>query len=485
MSAEKQVFTLKQVAASIQKTVSERYNRLYWVQAEMHKLNFTNKGHCYPELVQKEEGKIVTEMRGTIWKAQFDKISRSFVEVVKEPLRDGLSLLFQVRISFHPLYGMGLEIVDIDPTYALGELHKEREATLQRLAKEGFLNVNQSLDFPLLPQRIALISVDSSKGLSDFYSVVLKNNWNYKFFFMLFPAQLNGDLAINSIQQQLKRIAKVKHHFDAVAIVRGGGGEIGMSCYNNYELAKAIATFPLPVLTGIGHSTNITVTEMVAFRNAITPTELADFLLQAFHEFAVPVQEASRRIGSETRKILQRAHVAWTNEWRVFRNVTLQQLSGTKQGLKVFTRNLLTQTRFRFSQQNDVLKRANANLQKGVRTQKNRELQQLGQARQLLQKNTLQQLGFQHSQVEDVKQYVYQQIPRFLQQKTQELAQAEKHIRLMDPMQVLKRGYSMSLFEGKTISSENPVKAGDIIETLTFEQRIKSEVRETSQQEHE
>jgi len=483
MSAEKQVFTLKQVAASIQKTVAERYNRLYWVQAEMHKLNYTNKGHCYPELVQKEDGKIVAEMRGTIWKAQFDKISKSFVEVVKEPLRDGLSLLFQVRISFHPLYGMGLEVVDIDPTYALGELHKEREETLKRLTREGFLNANQQLDFPLLPQRIALISVDSSKGLSDFYSVVLKNSWNYKFFFMLFPAQLNGDLAINSIQQQLRRIEKVKHHFDAVAIIRGGGGEIGMSCYNNYELSKAIATFPLPVLTGIGHSTNITVTEMVAFRNAITPTELADFLLQAFHEFAVPVQEAGRRLRSESRKILQRAEVAWSNEWRVFRNSTIQQLAKTRQGLHAFTKNLLTQTRFRFQQQSGILQRSNESLQKGVRLQKNRELQVLEQMQLRLRKNSLQQLTFQGVQVDDVKHYVHQQVPKFMQQKAQDLAQLEKHIHLMDPMQVLKRGYSMSLLGGKTISSENPVKAGDIIETLTFEQRITSEVIETSPQE--
>jgi exodeoxyribonuclease VII large subunit len=257
MSEEKKIFTLKQVAFSIQKAIQERYSQTYWVQAEMHKLNYTPKGHCYPELVHKEAGKIVAEIRATIWKTQYDRISENFFKTVKEPIKDGLTLLFLVKISYHPVYGMGLEVLDIDPTFTLGELHKEREETLLKLTKEGVINANQLLPFPLLPKRIAVISVASSKGLSDFYSVIHSNPWNYEFFFHLFSAQLNGDGAISSIQYQLKRIQKFKHLFDCVVIIRGGGGEIGLSCYNNYDLAKAIATFPLPVLTGIGHSTGL------------------------------------------------------------------------------------------------------------------------------------------------------------------------------------------------------------------------------------
>ena len=119
-------FTLKQVADSIRKVIAERYARTYWVTAEMHKLNYTKKGHCYPELVQKEDGQILVEMRGTIWKQQFDRIQQRFAEIVKEPLRDGMELLFQVKITYHPLYNIGLEIIDIDPNYTLGALQKER-----------------------------------------------------------------------------------------------------------------------------------------------------------------------------------------------------------------------------------------------------------------------------------------------------------------------------------------------------------------------
>jgi exodeoxyribonuclease VII large subunit len=485
MSEEKQIFTLKQVALSIQKVISERYSRLYWVQAEMHKLNYTNKGHCYPELVQKEDGKIVAEMRGTIWKAQFDKISKSFSEVVKEPLKDGMSLLFLVKISFHPLYGMGLEVVDIDPTFALGELQKEREETLKRLTKEGILNANQRLDFPLLPQRIAVISVDSSKGLSDFYSVVQNNQWNYAFFFMLFTSQLNGDLAINSIQNQLRKIEKVKHHFDAVAIIRGGGGEIGLSCYNNYELSKAIATFPLPVLTGIGHSTNITVSEMVAFRNAITPTELGEFLIQCFHNFSVPVKDAQKSLKLEVNQFILDQKIELSNELRIFKNVSIQRLFQTNQILNSTTKNLSLHSRFRFNNERKVLDSSADQLKSHVRSKKNFENQRINQLKLNLLKHVKLNINVHQNQVRDTQTFMVQQLPKFFIKTEQTILNLEKNVKLMDPTLLLKRGYSLSLFQGKIISAKNPVKLGDIIETVTFENRIKSEVKEIKKEENE
>jgi exodeoxyribonuclease VII large subunit len=485
MSNEKQIFTLKQVALSIQKVISERYTRLYWVQAEMHKLNYTNKGHCYPELVQKEEGKIVAEMRGTIWKAQFDKINKSFAEIVKEPLRDGLSLLFLVKINFHPLYGMGLEIMDIDPTFSLGELQKEREESLQKLAKEGILNANQSLQLPLLPQRIALISVESSKGLSDFYSVINQNDWNYKFFFMLFPAQLNGDLAVASIQQQLKRIRKVKHHFDAVAIIRGGGGEIGLSCYNNYELAKAIATFPLPVLTGIGHSTNITVSEMVAYRNAITPTELGEFLIQCFHQFSVPIQEAQRTIKQEVNQFINQRKIELTNELRVFKNVSQQRLFATQKMVQSLTKNVSMHARFRFEKEFYSLNATSNTFKGALKSKRALETHMLNQFKGQLEKSALNHLEASKNKVEDTQLFVIQQLPRFLSQKETALQQLEKNIRLMDPALLLKRGYALTLFQGKLISPTNPVKEGDLIEVQMYDAKVISEVKEVNNQPYE
>ena len=217
-----QHFTLKQVAESIRKTIAERYSRTYWVTAEMHKLNQTRKGHCYPELVQKEDESIVVEMRGTIWKQNFDRIQQKFFEIVKEPLHDGMELLFHVKIAYHPLYNIGLEIIDIDPNYTLGALQRERQETLERLNKEGILNSNQNLQMALVPKRLAIISQADSKGYSDFVTLLNGHPKRYHFATLLFEATLQGDAAITSIQNQLKRIEKVKQHFDAVVIIRNG-----------------------------------------------------------------------------------------------------------------------------------------------------------------------------------------------------------------------------------------------------------------------
>lgn len=293
----KTVFTLLEVSRSIQKTIAERYKSLYWIKAEMNKLNhYSHSGHCYPELLEKKEGKVVAEMRSILWKMDYQRINRQFLEVLGEPLREGITMLFQAGISYDPLYGFSLKIVDIDPTFVLGELEKEKRESIKKLTEEGVFDANKRLPFPIIPKRLAIISVETSKGLSDFFKIINGNPWGYKIECILFPALLQGDKSISSIIKQLEVIANKLEDFDAVAIIRGGGGDVGLSSYNNYFLSKAIAIFPIPVLTGIGHSTNETVSEMVAYKNAITPSELADFLLQKFHNFAIPVDNALERM---------------------------------------------------------------------------------------------------------------------------------------------------------------------------------------------
>jgi len=290
---QRKIFSLSQVATSIQKTLAARYQSAYWVKVEINKLNhYSHSGHCYPDLVEKREGKVIAEMRSTLWKGDFYSINQRFLNTLQEPLKDGITVLMLVNIAFDPVYGISLRILDIDPSFSLGELAKEKQASIARLQKEKIFNANKALAFPVLPKRLAIISVETSKGYADFTKIIDNNPYAYKFEYRLFPALLQGDKAVQSIVDQLETVAGLLDHFDAVAIIRGGGGEIGLSCYNHYKLAKAIATFPLPVFTGIGHSTNETVSEMVAFKNAITPSELADLLIQRFHEFAVPVMEA-------------------------------------------------------------------------------------------------------------------------------------------------------------------------------------------------
>ena len=222
MNEKRQVFSLRQVVTSVRKTIEERYQSLYWVKAEMHKLNLYPSGHAFPELVQKEEGKIVAQINGSIWKHNLQRINQQFMTVLKEPIKEGSTLLLQVKVSFSELYGISLQIMDIDPSYTLGELQRERQETLLRLQQEGLINKNQQLVFPMLPQRIAIISADTSKGLSDFMKVLNQNQFGYAFFTHLFFAYLQGDAAIESIARQLKAIERVQHHFDIV-VSRGLG----------------------------------------------------------------------------------------------------------------------------------------------------------------------------------------------------------------------------------------------------------------------
>ncbi len=461
MSETRQIFSLKQVAASIRKTIEERYQQIYWVKGEMHKLNLFPSGHAFPELVQKENDKIVAQLSGTIWSHNFQRINKQFVEKVKEPLKEGTTILMQVKISFNETYGLSLQILDIDPSYSLGELQREREETLKKLQAEGLLNLNQRLDFPLLPQRIAIISADTSKGLSDFKMVLEHNSWDYRFFTMLFPAYLQGDAAVGSIKEQLARIEKVKHHFDVVIIVRGGGGEVGLSCYNNFELCKAIATFPLPVLTGIGHSTNMTVAELVAFRNAITPTELADFFLQTFHDFSVPVSDAGRLLRIHTSRLFTFRNQEFTSETKHFKHAASMYLNQSHHVLKQIGQTCKNETQTILNRNREWIHFLKNNMNQGLK--------------RLHQDNK--------RNLDDSQNRVIHWVRKTIEFEQYNLQQQESVLRLVDPKNVLKRGYSITTINGRTIQSGAQISEGLHIHTQTYDFELESII--TNIQTHE
>lgn len=303
---EKKSFTLFEVMQSIQRTIISRYGSTFWVKADMIKLNhYIHSGHCYPDLVEKKNDRTIAQARAIIWKSDYEKINKKFIEITKEPLKDGISIFFLARIGFDPVYNLSITILDIDPVVTLGQLEKERLETINKLKTEKLFNKNKGLTLPLLPQRLAIISVETSKGYSDFMNIINQERDKYKIFTYLFPSLLQGDNAIESLIQALETVERLKHHFDCVLIIRGGGGDIGLSCYNDYELSKTIANFPIPVLTGIGHSTNETVSETVSYKNTITPTELADFILNHFREFEKRIIASKDKITYFSNKIIE------------------------------------------------------------------------------------------------------------------------------------------------------------------------------------
>jgi len=435
---DKKVFSLLEVSLSIQKTLAERYTSVFWVKAEMNKLNhYAHSGHCYPELVEKRDGKVVAQLSATLWRDDYLQVNDRFMQVVGEPLKDGITILFAAAISYHPIYGLSLRVVDVDPGFSLGELEREKRETISRLHKEGVFQRNRQLQFPLLPQRIAVISVETSKGFADYLNVLNGNPWGYKFFNFLFPALLQGDRSVGSICYQLRQIRKVVQHFDIVAIIRGGGAEVGLSSYNAYELAHEIALFPIPVLTGIGHSTNETVSEMVAYKNGITPTEIADFLLQRFHDFSVPVQRAQEVIAGEARRMLDDARADFRAQARYFRSMATGHLARSGQELRQASASLGQFSGFLFKQQRSRLAEEQLRIERGTAAQV--RVQRL------------------------------------------ELTGMERRIQSLDPANVLKRGFTITLHGGKAINSAKDVKPGEVLTTITADGRLTSRVRETDE----
>jgi exodeoxyribonuclease VII large subunit len=455
MSEHRQIFSLKQVVSSIRKTIEERYTQLYWMKAEIYKLNRFPSGHAFPEIVQRENDKIVAQLSGTIWKQNFDRINQQFIEVVKEPLKDGSNFLMQVKITFSELYGLSLQIVDIDPSFSLGEVQRQREETLKKLQQEGILNLNQSLSFPLLPKRIAVISADSSKGLSDFMEVLDGNEQGYSYFTYLFNAYLQGDQAVDSIIQTLDKIRKVQHHFDIVVIVRGGGAEVGMTCYNHFDLCKAIATFPLPILTGIGHSTNMNVAEMISYRNAITPTKLAEFLIQTFREFDQEVEYGKYIIQSKSVELLFNANQQFDATLRLFKQLSKHSFLLTKQYL------MESVSTFKQSIRNYIQKNQS-------------ELIEMQRNIQQTSKLILAEPKFELNQTTEKLKF---RLNNLLLEQKRTLNEMEKNVQLLDPIHVLKRGFSITYINNKSLNSVNQIEEGDVIETVLADGKIHSVIK--------
>ncbi len=458
---DKQIFSLLEVTRSIQKTIAERYKSTYWIKAELNKLNYYRQsGHCYPELVEKQNGKIVAQIRSNLWKDDYLKIDTNFKRVLNETLKDGIKILFLASISFHPEYGLSLRIIDIDPSFTLGDLEKEKQETIKKLKDEDLFNKNKLLILPTLPQRIAIISVETSKGYADFLQVFEQANksWRYKFFHMLFPSLLQGDNAVPSIIKQLNRIKKVKNHFDVVAIVRGGGGDIGLSCYNNYNLAKEIALFPIPVITGIGHATNETVTEMISFQNAITPTKLAEFLIQKFHNYSVPVQKAEEKIIDRSKRLIADEKSKFASEVKLFRSVTNNMLLENKNLLKESVKSIISQSNFIFKNEHEYHK----NIKQKIIIATKHLCSSLNQNLLLFGRN------------------IRRDVLLIFKSQHTELGNIEKNINNMKPENVLKRGYSITYLNGKAVSSFSNVSEGDVLHTVLNEGNLTSTVNSTS-----
>ncbi len=460
--ANKQVFSLSEVAQSIKLTLQKRYTSRFWLKVEMNKLNhYPRSGHCYPDLVQKQHGRLLAQMRSTLWSIDYQRINRHFLQLVKQPLADGMLLLMEVSIQFEANHGLSLMIHDIDPSFTLGDLEREKQETIIKLQEQGVFDQNKMLEIPLLPKRIAVISVSTSKGFADFEKIVQARMRGFKLQYHLFPSLLQGPQAAEQIKKQLNTIRLLKKHFDVVAIIRGGGGEVGLASFNDYSLAYSIATFPLPIITGIGHATNQTVSEMVAHTNAITPSELADLILDRFEVFRDKLNDATLKLRQVVRKTRDESKLLEYFSARLIRQSSLS-MERNKQHFQELLQDIKKQTINRCKQEINYLKEFNNVICKLGRQKTDSEQNQLTE----LKLNLTTALG------------------DLISKNNTQLDFNAKTVALLDPVNVLRRGYSITYCEGKLITSIQSVETGSQIKTIVKDGELTSTINK-KQEKHE
>lgn len=285
MTPEKHI-TLSELLSDVKRALAERFPLGVWISAEIGELKENRySGHCYLELIEKgdKEGTPKAKASAAIWRSRWGAIASYFREATGSDLRAGMSVLLKVSVSFHEAYGLSLVVSDIDPAYTLGESERRKRETIAALEADGVLELNQELPFPTVIQRVAVISSATAAGLQDFRNHLSESP--YRIEATLFGAIVQGTTAEESIIAALEEIASREEEFDAVAIIRGGGSQSDLECFNTYRLCSHIAQFPLPVLTGIGHDKDTSVADMVAARALKTPTAVADFIVATADDF--------------------------------------------------------------------------------------------------------------------------------------------------------------------------------------------------------
>lgn len=258
---------------------------MYWVVAEISEIKENYNGHCYLELVEKhpDEISIRSRVKAVIWSSRYRFIKSFFENSAGESLRDGLKILIRVKIEYHEIYGLSLVINDIDPAFTIGEMALKRQQILKKLEDEGVITMNRDLDFPVVPQRIAVISSANAAGYTDFMKHLKENSFGYVFYTALIETPMQGRETESGLIKALERIASHLDKFDLAVIIRGGGSQTDLSWFDNYNIAYYITQFPLPVITGIGHEKDLSVTDIVAHRSLKTPTAVADYLIECMN----------------------------------------------------------------------------------------------------------------------------------------------------------------------------------------------------------
>jgi len=447
--------------AGLVKGVVESISGDLWVVAELAEVNVNKySGHCYMGLVEKKDDATVAQMRATIWAGVYKRLISVFSKATGTDLKQGMKVLMRGVLSYHEVYGLSLNIREIDPQYTLGEMALKRRETLERLKKEGVIDLNRSLVLPLVPQRIAVIASETSAGYGDFINRMTGNTYGYSYSIGLFQAFMQGDAAEGSILKALKAVRDREHEFDVLVIIRGGGSQVDLSCFDSYGLAYEVARFPMPVLSGIGHERDETVMDRVANRRLITPSAVAEFIVSRAMEFEDRLDGLRQRLIINTTDMVgyERHRLALAGRGLV--SSTRSLLSDKSHRLSAVAAGFSSAVRRSLGQANAHINRISGEVRAGVRLVFSVVARSLAETGARLGRAPL----------------------IVLERDVRRLETLEAKARLLDPVNVLRRGYSITTLEGRALSGAGSVARGDSIRTVLYDGEITSIVEDINKE---
>jgi len=446
--------SLLELNNQIKEVINNQLEKAYWVTGEISEIKTNLSGHCYLELIQKDEisDQIVARSRATIWATTFRMIKPYFETTTNHTLSNGLSILVKVNVQYHEVYGLSLNISDIEPSFTIGELALQKQKVIQKLDEEGVLEMNKELETPFLCQKIAIISSSTAAGYQDFTEQLQNNAFNYKFYIRLFPANMQGEEAEKSIIAALDRIYKFESLFDVVVIIRGGGSKADLSCFDTYWLAYHITQFPLPVFTGIGHEQDDSVADLVAHLRFKTPTAVAVYLVDSFAEHDAEIYQFQEQIVLRSKELIGSAKDNLTTNITNITRKIKELVLGKNNILQNFNYSFVSYVKQMIHRKELQLNRKEINLSIASKKLSDNKYQNLHNYSKILKKH----LDFT------------------LITKINLLDRMNDKITFLDPEKVLKRGYSISMKNGKAIKDASSLEIEDKIETILYNGKITS-----------
>ena len=413
----------------------------YWIHAELSEVHENPSGHCYLEFIEKtpRSGQIIAKARGMIWAATYRLLKSYFETNTGQRFASGIKVLVEVSPTFHEQYGYSLTVHNINPEYTLGDLALQRKRIIAQLTAEGIIDMNRELTWPTAPQRVAVISSPTAAGYGDFCNQLQHNPHGYQFYTVLFPAVMQGEQAERSILNALSRVYEYADLFDTVVIIRGGGATSELSCFDSYLLAAHVAQFPLPVITGIGHERDDTVLDAVANTRVKTPTAAAEFLIGKAAEFTVSLQLLQKNILTLCSNRLQQER---------------QQITAYQSDISRLIQQRITLDTLR-------LERLQQSLNLKIRNKIEAERSRITQLAVHIPAKSEKRLIEEKYRWKNIWQKIRNTTNLYIENAKRELENTERLIVASSPENILKRGYSVTLKNGKVVKSAQELATGD------------------------